>query len=146
MRISDWSSDVCSSDLVVHTLRQQGEKAKGLAYHALSDFIAPKETGIADYFGGFAVTSGTGIEKHLEEFRENMDDYSSIMLKALADRLAEAFAECMHEKVRKELWGYASGEHLSNDELKDRKSVVKGTRVAGSVECGGRRRIKKTKK
>ncbi|QEC52221.1 methionine synthase (B12-dependent) [Anseongella ginsenosidimutans] len=101
----------------IHTLRQQGEKAKGLPYHALSDFIAPKETGIADYWGGFAVTSGIGIEQHLEDFRKNMDDFNSILLKSLADRLAEAFAECMHEKVRKEYWGYAQGEHLSNEEL-----------------------------
>src|SRR3546814_12025749 len=78
---------------VVHTLRQQGEKAKGLAYNALSDFIAQKETGVDDYFGGFAVTSGTGIEKHLEEFRENTDDYSSLMLKALEASMAETFDE-----------------------------------------------------
>lgn len=107
----------------IHTLRQQGEKAKGLPYHALSDFIAPKETGIADYWGGFAVTSGIGIEKHLEEFRKNTDDFGSILLKSLADRLAEAFAECMHEKVRREYWGYASSEHLSNEELIDEKYV-----------------------
>ncbi len=107
----------------IHTLRQQGEKAKGLSYHALSDFIAPKETGIADYWGGFAVTSGKGIEEHLEAFHRNTDDYSSILLKSLADRLAEAFAECMHEKVRREYWGYAATEHLSNEELIDEKYV-----------------------
>lgn len=101
----------------IHTLRQQGEKARGLPYHALADFIAPVETGIRDYWGGFAVTTGIGIEKQIKQFENDQDDYSSIMIKALADRLAEAFAEKMHEMVRKEYWGYANDEHLSNDEL-----------------------------
>ena len=83
----------------------------------LSDFIAPKESGIADYIGMFAVTSGLGIEKHEKRFEDAHDDYSSIMLKSLADRLAEAFAEHLHERVRKDLWGYASDEVLSNAEL-----------------------------
>ncbi|WP_211471281.1 methionine synthase [Collimonas humicola] len=83
----------------------------------LSDFIAPKSSGIADYIGLFAVTSGIGIEKHEKRFEDAHDDYSSIMLKSLADRLAEAFAEYMHERVRKDLWGYAPDEELSNEAL-----------------------------
>lgn len=100
-----------------HTLRQQNKKAEGLPNFALADFIAPKDSGVHDYIGGFAVTAGIGIEKHLQRFEKEHDDYHSIMLKALADRLAEAFAELMHEKVRKEHWGYASHETFSNDEL-----------------------------
>jgi 5-methyltetrahydrofolate--homocysteine methyltransferase len=80
----------------------------------LADFIAPKSSGLSDYLGMFAVTAGLGIEKHEKRFEEANDDYSSIMLKALADRLAEAFAEHLHERVRKELWGYAGDEHLDN--------------------------------
>ncbi|AIY43864.1 5-methyltetrahydrofolate--homocysteine methyltransferase [Collimonas arenae] len=83
----------------------------------LSDFIAPKSSGIADYIGLFAVTSGIGIEKHEKRFEDAHDDYSSIMLKSLADRLAEAFAEYMHERVRKDLWGYVPNEELSNEAL-----------------------------
>jgi 5-methyltetrahydrofolate--homocysteine methyltransferase len=82
---------------------------------ALSDFIAPR--GTEDYIGGFAVTAGIGEEKHIQAFKDAKDDYNAILLSALADRLAEAFAEAMHEKVRKELWGYAATENLSNDEL-----------------------------
>jgi 5-methyltetrahydrofolate--homocysteine methyltransferase len=84
---------------------------------ALSDFIAPKDSAKQDYIGAFAVTSGMGIEKKIKEFEEKLDDYSSILLKALADRLAEAFAERMHERVRKEIWGYASEETLNSEEL-----------------------------
>jgi 5-methyltetrahydrofolate--homocysteine methyltransferase len=102
---------------VFHTLRQQGEKAGGIPNVSFADFIAPKETGLPDYIGGFAVTAGIGIEKQLEKFKADHDDYSSIMLKALADRLAEAFAEHMHERVRKEYWGYAADEVLDNDGL-----------------------------
>lgn len=102
---------------VFHTLRQQNKKAEGLPNYALADFVAPKQSGIKDYIGGFAVTAGIGIEKQLERFEKEHDDYHSIMLKALADRLAEAFAELMHEKVRKEYWGYARDESFSNDEL-----------------------------
>lgn len=98
-------------------LRQQVKKAPGQANFSLADFIAPAETGKTDYIGGFAVTTGIGIEKWLDKFKEEHDDYNSIMLKALADRLAEAFAELMHERVRKEFWGYASEEHLTNEEL-----------------------------
>jgi len=83
----------------------------------LADFIAPKESGVADYIGLFAVTAGLGIEKHEERFQRELDDYSSILLKSLADRLAEAFAEYLHERVRKELWAYVPDETLSNQEL-----------------------------
>jgi 5-methyltetrahydrofolate--homocysteine methyltransferase len=83
----------------------------------LADYIAPKSSGVADYIGGFAVTSGHGTDEKAKEFEKNHDDYSSILLKALADRLAEAFAERMHERVRKEFWGYAPGESLSNEQL-----------------------------
>ncbi|MCF8464406.1 MAG: dihydropteroate synthase [Flavobacteriales bacterium] len=101
----------------VHSLRQQSKKASNVANLALSDFVAPKETGLQDYMGGFAVTAGLGIETKLEEFAKDHDDYSSIMLKALADRLAEAFAEKLHSIVRKETWGYEPNETLSNEEL-----------------------------
>ena len=93
------------------------KRSNGRANFSLADFIAPTGSGLKDYIGGFAVTSGLGIEKKLEEFKLTHDDYSDIMLKALADRLAEAFAEYMHERVRKELWGYASEENLTNEEL-----------------------------
>jgi 5-methyltetrahydrofolate--homocysteine methyltransferase len=101
----------------IHTLRQQNKKAPGQPNYCLADFIAPKETGLPDYWGGFAVTSGIGIEKKLAEFEADHDDYNSIMLKALADRLAEAFAEMMHLRVRKEFWGYAPNETLDNFDL-----------------------------
>jgi len=101
----------------IHTLRQQVEKVKGEAYYALSDFIAPKDTGIPDYWGGFAVTTGIGCDELVAGFEKDHDDYNSIMAKALADRLAEAFAEKMHELVRKEYWGYAKSEQLDAEEL-----------------------------
>ncbi len=100
-----------------HFLRQQGKKGKDVPNISLADFIAPKESGKKDYMGMFAVTTGIGIEKHLERFEKDHDDYNSIMLKAVADRLAEAFAECLHAKVRKEFWGYAANENLDNEEL-----------------------------
>ena len=104
-----------------HGLRQQGVKpvVDGVQRpnQCLADFIAPKDSGIADYIGMFAVTAGLGIEKHEQRFEDAHDDYSSIMLKALADRLAEAFAEWLHERVRTDLWGYATGEDLDNAEL-----------------------------
>jgi 5-methyltetrahydrofolate--homocysteine methyltransferase len=106
---------------VFHTLRQQNKKAEGLPNFALADFVAPKDSGLADYVGGFAVTAGIGIEKKLQEFEAQHDDYNSILLKALADRLAEAFAERMHERIRKEFWGYAKEEGLSNNELIEEK-------------------------
>ena len=104
-----------------HGLRQQGVKpvVDGVQRpnQCLADFIAPKESGVADYIGMFAVTAGLGIEKYEQRFEAAHDDYSSIMLKALADRLAEAFAEYLHERVRTDLWGYAANEDLSNAEL-----------------------------
>jgi 5-methyltetrahydrofolate--homocysteine methyltransferase len=100
-----------------HTLRQQGSKAKGVPNLALSDFVAPKGSGLQDYMGCFAVTAGIGIEKVVAEYEKDNDDYSSIIVKALADRMAEALAELMHAKVRKELWGYSPDENLANDEL-----------------------------
>ena len=101
----------------IHTLRQQSEKVKGEPYYALSDFIAPKESSIPDYFGGFAVTAGIGCDELVARFERDHDDYNSIMVKALADRLAEAFAEKMHELVRKEYWGYAKSEQLGAEDL-----------------------------
>jgi 5-methyltetrahydrofolate--homocysteine methyltransferase len=101
----------------IHTLRQQSEKVKGEPYYALSDFIAPKESGIPDYWGGFAVTAGIGCDELVAKFEADHDDYNSIMAKALADRLAEAFAEKMHELVRKDYWGYAKSEQLGADDL-----------------------------
>ena len=103
--------------VTIHTLRQQTEKVAGEPYYALSDFIAPEESGVEDYFGGFAVTAGIGCDELVAEFEKNHDDYNSIMTKAIADRFAEAFAEKMHELVRKEYWGYAKTEGLSNEDL-----------------------------
>lgn len=100
-----------------HTLRQQGKKGKDIPNLALSDYVAPKESMIQDYIGAFVVTAGIGIERHLERFEKAHDDYSSIMLKAVADRLAEATAEYLHERVRKEFWGYGADENLSNEQL-----------------------------
>jgi 5-methyltetrahydrofolate--homocysteine methyltransferase len=104
-----------------HGLRQQTRKPvlDGVPNpnQALADFVAPKDSGIADYIGLFAVTSGIGIEKRESQFQTKHDDYGAIMLKAIADRLAEAFAELMHERVRRDLWGYASGETLTSEEL-----------------------------
>ncbi len=102
-------------------LRQQNQKAEGKVNWCLADFVAPKESGKADYIGAFAVTGGLNIEPHVARFEAAHDDYSAIMVKALADRFAEAFAELMHAKVRKELWGYAAGESLTNDEMIDEK-------------------------
>jgi 5-methyltetrahydrofolate--homocysteine methyltransferase len=101
----------------IHTLRQQAEKVDGQPYYALSDFIAPEGSGKQDYFGGFALTAGIGCDELVAEYEKNFDDYNSIMVKALADRLAEAFAEKLHELVRKEYWGYAKEEHLTNEDL-----------------------------
>ncbi|GAA4503723.1 methionine synthase [Hymenobacter ginsengisoli] len=99
------------------TLRQQGEKGPGVPNVAFSDYVAPSDSGRADYVGGFAVTAGLGIEKLIEKYEADHDDYSSIMIKALADRLAEAFAERLHQRVREEFWGYAPNENLSGEEL-----------------------------
>jgi 5-methyltetrahydrofolate--homocysteine methyltransferase len=99
------------------TLRQQAQKTKGAPNIALSDFIAPKDGGKTDYMGAFCVTTGFGVDEWAAEFEKNLDDYNSIMVKALADRFAEAFAEYLHEKVRKEIWGYAADEVLSTEDL-----------------------------
>ncbi|HZI24646.1 MAG TPA: methionine synthase, partial [Chryseolinea sp.] len=106
-----------------HFLRQQNKKAQNLPNFCLADFIAPESAGRQDYMGMFAVTAGLGIEKLLAKYKELQDDYSDIMVKALADRLAEAFAECLHAKVRRELWGYVTDEKLNNDELITEKYV-----------------------
>src|SRR4029077_15202128 len=95
-------------------LRQQNERPQGKPNYCLADFVAPKSSGVKDYAGAFAVTAGLGIEKKLAEFEAKKDDYSAIMLKSLADRLAEAFAEWLHMKVRRELWGYAKDEDLDS--------------------------------
>ncbi|MEO4007022.1 methionine synthase [Flavobacterium sp. CAU 1735] len=110
------------------TLRQQSQKTKGAPNIALSDFIAPKESEKQDYIGAFCVTTGFGVDEKAAEFEAAHDDYNAIMIKALGDRFAEAFAEYLHEKVRKEIWGYASDEILSNDELISEK--YKGIRPA----------------
>jgi 5-methyltetrahydrofolate--homocysteine methyltransferase len=103
--------------LTWHNLRQQNERPPGRPNYCLADFVAPKKSGGKDYLGAFAVTTGLGIDRKLAEFEANKDDYSAIMLKALADRLAEAFAEWLHLKVRRELWGYARDEKLETVEL-----------------------------
>jgi len=98
-------------------LRQQNEKPQGNPNQCLADFVAPRESGVADWLGAFAVTAGAGIEAKLAEFEAKHDDYNAIMLKALADRLAEAFAERLHQRVRTEYWGYAADESLTNEEM-----------------------------
>ncbi|MFN5550276.1 MAG: vitamin B12 dependent-methionine synthase activation domain-containing protein, partial [Bacteroidota bacterium] len=105
----------------LHFLRQQNKKAKDLPNFCLSDFVAPQSTGKRDYVGMFAVTAGMGLEKLVNEYKAKQDDYSEIMAKALADRLAEAFAELLHAKVRRELWGYAKDEKLENTDLIEEK-------------------------
>ena len=101
----------------LHNLRQQGQKSASLPNRCISDFVAPLASGETDYVGAFAVTTGIGIEKLIEKYEKEHDDYNSIMVKALADRLAEAFAELMHARVRNEYWGYAADEVLSNEDL-----------------------------
>jgi 5-methyltetrahydrofolate--homocysteine methyltransferase len=110
------------------TLRQQSQKTAGAPNMALADFIAPKDSGKTDYMGAFCVTTGFGVDEWASEFEKNLDDYNSIMVKALADRFAEAFAEYLHEKVRKEIWGYAADEVLSPEALIEEK--YKGIRPA----------------
>ena len=100
--------------LTWHNLRQQNERPPGKPNFCLADFVAPKASGVKDYLGAFVVTTGLGIEKKVAAFEAQKDDYGAIMLKALADRLAEAFAEWLHMKVRRELWGYAKDEHLDS--------------------------------
>jgi 5-methyltetrahydrofolate--homocysteine methyltransferase len=106
-----------SAQTTIHFLRQQNQKAKNLPNFCLADFVAPKEQGKTDYIGGFAVTAGIGMEEIVKKFEKENDDYKAILIKAIADRFAEAFAEYLHEQVRKEYWGYASGEKLDNNEL-----------------------------
>jgi 5-methyltetrahydrofolate--homocysteine methyltransferase len=102
----------------LHMLRQQMKRDRDRANHSLADFVAPQDSGLTDYVGAFAVTAGIGLDDWIKrEFTAKQDDYSGILAQALADRLAEAFAEHMHERVRKEFWGYAADEALSNDEL-----------------------------
>ncbi|WPO80585.1 methionine synthase [Flavobacterium sp. KACC 22761] len=110
------------------TLRQQSQKTKGAPNIALADFILPKDSGITDYMGAFCVTTGFGVDEWAAEYEKNLDDYNSIMVKALADRFAEAFAEYLHERVRKDFWGYDSEESLTNEELI--KENYKGIRPA----------------
>jgi 5-methyltetrahydrofolate--homocysteine methyltransferase len=102
---------------IQRTLRQQTKKTAGQPNIALADYIAPRDLGINDYIGGFVVTTGIGIDEHVERFEKNHDDYSSIMLKALADRLAEALAEYLHADVRTKYWGYGANEVLSNEDV-----------------------------
>jgi 5-methyltetrahydrofolate--homocysteine methyltransferase len=101
----------------LHHLRQQKAKPDGQPHYSLADFVAPKDSGVRDWIGAFAVTAGIGIDDKVREFEAQHDDYASIMVKALADRLAEALAERMHERVRREIWGYAPDERCSNDDL-----------------------------
>lgn len=101
----------------LHNLRQQGEHRDGIPNRSLGDYIAPKDTGLSDYVGAFAVTAGLGSQDKIMEFKAALDDYSAILLESLADRLAEAFAERMHERVRKEFWGYQPDEQLDNEAL-----------------------------
>lgn len=115
--INDDDIELSASGFRFLTLRQQSQKTAGAPNIALADFIAPKESGKQDYIGCFCVTSGFGVDEKASEFEKQLDDYNSILIKALGDRLAEAFAEYLHLKVRKEIWGYASGEKLSNEEL-----------------------------
>lgn len=103
--------------ITLHHLRQQLQKPPGRPNQCLSDYIAPKERSVTDYIGAFAVTAGIGIEQQLERFAAQHDSYSEILLKALADRLAEAYAEYLHQRVRKEYWGYAADERLDNEQL-----------------------------
>ena len=120
--------DKDGDEFVFRTLRQQLKKSAGKEYFALSDFIAPQSTGKQDYIGAFAVTAGFGTDELVKYYEARNDDYSTIMAKALADRFAEAFAEFLHWKVRKEYWGYAVDESLSNEELIDEE--YKGIRPA----------------
>ena len=110
------------------TLRQQSQKTNGAPNIALSDFIAPKDSGKTDFMGAFCVTTGFGVEEWAAEFEKNLDDYNAIMVKALADRLAEAFAEYLHEQIRKDIWGYAPDENLSTEAMIE--EVYKGIRPA----------------
>ncbi|MCK8516222.1 methionine synthase [Methylonatrum kenyense] len=123
-----------SALITLHQLRQQTERPAGRPNQCLADFIAPKDSGKADHIGAFAVTAGIGIDEHIARFEADHDDYNSILLKALADRLAEAFAERLHERVRKEFWGYQADEALSNQDLiKERYQGIRP--AAGYPAC-----------
>ncbi|WP_114240113.1 methionine synthase [Dyella sp. C9] len=124
----DWPESSGKPLAMLHHLRQQVDKPADRPDFCLSDFIAPKTAGKRDWVGGFAVTAGVGIDEHVARFEAAHDDYSSILLKALADRLAEAFAERLHERVRKEFWGYAADETLDNESLID--ETYRGIRPA----------------
>jgi 5-methyltetrahydrofolate--homocysteine methyltransferase len=102
---------------MLHCLRQQADKTDSRPNFCLADFVAPVDANVADHVGAFIVTAGDGLDVIVDEFEKAHDDYRAIMAKALADRLAEAFAERMHERVRREFWGYATDEHLSNEEI-----------------------------
>ena len=102
---------------VLHNLRQQGQHREGIPNRSLGDFVAPKETGLPDHVGAFAVTAGLGSQEKIAEFKADLDDYRAILLESLADRLAEAFAERMHQRVRTEIWSYAADEQLDNEAL-----------------------------
>src|SRR6185436_12999640 len=116
-----------------HFLRQQAQKEDSDACRSLADFIAPRETGLPDHLGGFAVTSGFGLEELVKKFKAEHDDYNAIMAEALADRLAEAFAECLHKRAREE-WGFGGEESLSHDDLVEEK--YRGIRpAAGYPAC-----------
>ncbi|MGV0645803.1 methionine synthase [Mycolicibacterium sp. XJ879] len=107
----------------LHNLRQQGEHREGIPNRSLGDYVAPKDTGLADYVGAFAVTAGLGSQEKIMEFKAALDDYSAILLESIADRLAEAFAERMHQRVRTEFWGYQPDEQLDNEALIGEKYV-----------------------
>ncbi|MFN6088148.1 MAG: vitamin B12 dependent-methionine synthase activation domain-containing protein, partial [Cyclobacteriaceae bacterium] len=112
-----YAKDGLNQLATLHFLRQQNKKARDLPNCCRSDFVAPQSSGKEDYIGMFAVTTGIGLEKLVDEARAKQDDYAEIMAKALADRLAEAFAELLHAKVRKEYWGYAANENLTTEEM-----------------------------
>jgi len=126
--ISDDDIEIYGTSHKFLTLRQQSQKTAGAPNIALADFVAPKDSGKQDYIGCFCVTTGFGVDEKAAEFEKQLDDYNSILVKALGDRLAEAFAEYLHLKVRKEIWGYASDESLSNQDLIDEE--YKGIRPA----------------
>ena len=123
-----YAKDGLNQLATLHFLRQQNKKARDLPNFCLSDFVAPQSSGKEDYIGMFAVTTGIGLEKLVDEARAKQDDYAEIMAKALADRLAEAFAELLHAKVRKEYWGYAANENLTSEEMI--KETYQGIRPA----------------
>ena len=126
--INDDDIQLSAFDFRFLTLRQQSQKTAGAPNIALADFIASKDSGIQDYIGCFCVTTGFGVDEKALEFEKNLDDYNSILVKALGDRFAEAFAEYLHHKIRTEIWGYASDENLSNQEII--KEQYKGIRPA----------------